>query len=103
MDESSPKTITLYSSGWCAHSRSVESFLKRNEIDVRKINIDGDDEARRHLIELNDGFASVSTLLFPDGTKLTEPSFFEIRRKLGMEQPPGLADRVRRLLDRSKD
>ena len=103
MDESSPEKIVLYASGWCAQSRSVESFLKRNEIDVRKINIDGDNEARQQLIELNNGFASVPTLLFPDGTKLTEPSFSEIRRKIGMEQPPGLADRVRRLLERSKE
>jgi mycoredoxin len=103
MNDSSPEKIILFSSGWCAHSRSVENFLNRNEIDVHKINIDGDDEARRRLIELNNGYASVPTLLFPDGTKLTEPSFFEIRQKLGLEQPPGLADRVRTLLNRGKD
>jgi mycoredoxin len=103
MDESSPEKITLYSSGWCAHSRSVENFLKRNEINVHRINIDGDDEARRRLMDLNNGFASVPTLLFPDGTKLIEPSFSDIRQKLGMERPPGLADRVRSLLNRSKD
>lgn len=103
MDESSPNKITLYSSGWCAQSRSVENFLKRNEIDVHKIDIDGDNEARQQLIDLNNGFASVPTLLFPDGTKLTEPSFSEIRQKIGMEQPPGLVDRVRNLLDRGKE
>jgi mycoredoxin len=84
MDDLSPKKIILYSTGWCAQSRSVESFLKRNEIDVRKINIDRDNEARQQLIDLNNGFASVPTLLFPDGTKLTEPSFSEIRQKIGM-------------------
>ncbi len=103
MDKSSPKKIILFSSRWCAHSRSVENFLKRNEIDAHKINIDGDNEARQQLIDLNNGFASVPTLLFPDGTKLTEPSFSEIRQKIGLEQPPGLVDRVRNLLDRSKD
>jgi len=95
--------ITLYTSRWCGHSRSVEGFLKRNKFDVNNINIDGDDEARQRLIELNSGYASVPTLLFPDGSKLTEPTLFQIREKLGMDQPPGLADRVRSLLGRNKD
>ena len=95
--------ITLYTSRWCGHSRSVEGFLKRNDIDVDIINIDGDDEARQHLIELNGGYASVPTLLFPDGSKLTEPTLYQIREQLGLEHPPGLTDRVRALLSRSKD
>lgn len=102
MNETADK-ITLYTSRWCGHSRSVEGFLKRNEVGVNKVNIDDDDEARRRLIEMNSGYASVPTLLFPDGTKLTEPTLFEIREKLGMEQPPGITERVRSLLSRSKD
>ena len=102
MDETSTAKIKLYTSGWCAHSRSVERFLKRNEIDVDKINIDGDGEARQQLIELNNGYASVPTLLFEDGTTLTEPSFSEIRQKLGMEHSTGLVDKVRKLLDRGQ-
>jgi mycoredoxin len=102
MNETAGK-ITIFTTRWCGHSRSVEGFLKRNEIDVNKINIDDDDEARQRLIELNSGYASVPTLLFPDGTKLTEPTLFEIREKLGMEQPPGLTERVRSLLSRNKD
>ena len=74
---------------------SVERFLTRNDIVVDKVNVDGDSEAREELIRLNGGYASVPTLLFPDGTKLTEPSFSEIRKKLDMEPSPGLVDRIR--------
>jgi hypothetical protein len=35
----------------------------------------------------NRGFASVPTLIFPDGSQMTEPSFGQIRAKLGMETP----------------
>ena len=56
---------------------------------------DRDPEAREELIRLNEGYASVPTLLFPDGTKLTEPSFAEIRNKLAMESPPSLANWIR--------
>ncbi len=103
MNESSPEKIKLYTARWCAHSRSVEGFLKRNEIEVIKINIDENDIARQELIELNSGFASVPTLLFSDGSKLTEPSFYDIREKFGIEHPPGVADRVRKLLGRKND
>lgn len=95
--------ITLYTSKWCAHSRSVERFLVKNQIDVEKISIDGDNQARQRLIEMNSGYASVPTLIFDDGTKLIEPSFSELRRKLGLQQPPGLVDRVRGLLNRNQE
>jgi mycoredoxin len=75
---------------------SVERFLDRNDVVVEKINVDGDSEAREELIRLNGGCASVPTLLFPDGTKLTEPSFSQIRKQLKMEPPPSLVDRIKK-------
>ena len=50
-------------------------FLDKNEIDVDKISIDGNMVARAELMALNGGYASVPTLIFPDGAQLTEPSF----------------------------
>ena len=98
MDQSLEKDITFYTSNWCAHSRLIEGFLNRNRIDVNKINIDGDSEARAQLIEINGGFASVPTLVFSDGSKLTEPSTAQLRKKLGLESSLGLMDRVRGLI-----
>lgn len=92
--------ITLYTSNWCAHAMSVEGFFKKNDIPVNMINIDGDREARERLIEINGGYASVPTLVFPDGSKLTEPSFGELRQKLDIEPPPGIVDRIRGLVGR---
>jgi mycoredoxin len=75
---------------------SVEAFLSRYDIPVDKINIDRDPEAREELMVLNGGYASVPTLLFADGTMLTEPSFGQLRQKLGLKPPPGF---MKRLLD----
>lgn len=90
--------ITLYVSNWCSHSRSIERFLENNDIPVHKITVDGDDEARAELIKINDGYASVPTLIFPDGSKLTEPSLNQLRHKLGLESQPGLMGRIRGVL-----
>lgn len=95
MTEKASESIILYTSRWCAHSRSIENYLNRNEILVHKISIDSNQEARQELIQLNNGFASVPTLLFPDGTKLTEPSLSELRGKLNLETAGGLFDRIR--------
>jgi len=103
MDQQSSKKITLYTSRWCAHAMSIERFLQMNDISVERISIDGDPEAREELIALNGGYASVPTLLFPDGSKLTEPSHGELRHKLNLEPPPGLMERLRGLMSQDSD
>ena len=87
--------ITLYTSNWCAHAMSVEGFLEKHDISVNTVNIDKNREARDMLIEINGGYASVPTLVFPDGSKLTEPSFGQLRAKLAIEPPPTIVDQIR--------
>jgi mycoredoxin len=98
MSDPSIEVITLYASSWCAHSRSVEHFLEENNVPVHKIEIDGDDEARAKLIELNQGYASTPTLVLADGTILTEPTLDVLRRRLGLRKTSGLAGRIRGVL-----
>lgn len=81
------ETVTVYTSSYCLHSRSVVRFLKKNDIPAEIISIDGDHEAREKVISLNNGYASVPTVVFPDGTQLTEPSYNELRNKLNLEKP----------------
>ena len=89
--------IILYTSSFCSHAWAVERFLKQNEISVNIIRIDQDMAARERLIEINNGYASVPTLVFPDGRHLTEPSIGQIRARLGMDNP-GLVDKIRKML-----
>lgn len=92
----SQEAIILYTSNYCGHSIAVRRLLEKHHIPVEIVTIDGDKEARQRLIELNGGYASVPTLLFPDGSKLTEPSLSRLRQKLGIEET-GLVEKVRRL------
>ncbi len=89
--------VTLYKSNFCPHSLAVEQYLRRRKVPLHIITIDGNQEARLVLMALNRGYASVPTLLFPDGTQLTEPSFGDLRRKLGVATP-GLIDRLKGVL-----
>lgn len=91
--------ITLYTSSFCSHAWAVERFMEQNEIPVNILRVDQDMEARERLIEINNGYASVPTLVFTDGTHLTEPSFGQLRAKLGIENP-GLVERIKKMLNR---
>lgn len=94
--EANDEKIILYTSQFCMHSRMVERFVQKHELAVQIVKIDGDPEARQQLIEINSGYASVPTLIFPDGSKLTEPSLSTLREKLGIEEET-LGDKIRSL------
>ena len=96
------ETITLYTSHFCGHARMVERFLADHQIPAEVINIDGDPEAREELMQLNNGYASTPTLLFPDGTQLTEPPLGLLRKELGLITP-GFMDQLRGLFGTAKE
>ena len=84
---STDSPIALYTSRFCGHSLAVERFMKKYQIPFDQINIDGDTAARERVKAINNGYASVPTLIFPDGSTLTEPSFRQLRAKLGLDSP----------------
>lgn len=91
--------IIMYKSTTCPHSWSVERWLKSKNINTTFINIDKEPGARAVVQSLNNGYASVPTLIFPDGTQLTEPSFRQLRHQLGI-QSPTLSQRLKGLFGR---
>ena len=93
-----PESVTVYTSSYCLHSRSVVRFLKKNDIPAEIISIDGDREAKELVMSINNGYASVPTVIFPDGTHLTEPSYKQLREKLDLEKPT-LSQRLKGLID----
>ncbi len=74
--------IILYTSQYCGHSQQVERFLKDQKVAATIITIDGNPDARDTVKGINNGYASVPTLVFPDGSTLTEPSISELKNKL---------------------
>jgi len=89
--------VIVYTSAYCLHSRSVVRMLKKNNIAAEIITIDGDAEARAKVMSLNNGNASVPTLVFPDGTQLTEPSSSQLRSKFDLPQL-SLSERLKGIL-----
>jgi mycoredoxin len=89
-EKAKDENIVMYGHPACPAVVPVISILKQAKAEYEYINIFEDNEARQKVIEINNGFQSVPTLLFPDGTTLTEPSTGELSKKLksmGYEVP----------------
>lgn len=77
-------SIVLYGTTWCGGSRRCRLLLDRQGIPYKWIDIDQDEKAGKYLESLNGGHRSVPTLVWPDGSKLTEPTEAELAIKLGV-------------------
>ena len=77
--------VTVYTSSYCLHSRRVVRFLKKNDIPAEIINIDGDPEARQKVMAINNGYASVPTVIFPRRDAANRAILQELREKLNIE------------------
>jgi mycoredoxin len=74
--------IIMYGTHWCGDCFRSENLLKRRNISYRYVDIDEDAHARDFVLEVNGGYASVPTIIFPDGDILVEPSNRELEEKL---------------------
>ena len=74
--------VTMYTTPWCGFCRRLKSQLAREEIEVAEVDIERDPAAADYVMSVNGGNQTVPTVVFPDGTALTNPSAAKIRERL---------------------
>jgi mycoredoxin len=79
--------IKIYATSWCGGSRRARNIFIDNHIDYEWIDIDENVEGGKFVESVNGGYRSVPTIVFPDGTILTEPSTADLMKKLGLRLP----------------
>ena len=77
-----PKNIVMYTTNWCADCWRAKQVMSAMKVPYEEINIGQDDEALERVMALNNGNRSVPTIVFPDGSILTEPSTSVLAQKL---------------------
>jgi mycoredoxin len=75
-------SITVYGTSWCGDCRRALRVLDQHNIDYSYVNIENDDTARSYVEQVNRGYRSVPTILFPDGSVMVEPSSVALAQKL---------------------
>jgi glutaredoxin len=83
MENSSDTKIIVYGTNWCYASRRARAFLDEHQIPYTWIDVDKDADASKLVENLNKGFRSVPTIIFPDGSMLVEPSSNQLASKFG--------------------
>jgi mycoredoxin len=77
-----PTTLTMYSTTWCGYCRRLKDQLGREGIDFVEVDIELDEAAADLVMHVNGGTQTVPTLVFPDGSALTNPSVAQVRERL---------------------
>ena len=74
--------LTMYTTPWCGYCRRLKSQLAREGIEITEVDIEREPEAADYVMTVNGGYQTVPTLLFPDGSTLTNPSVRAVRQRL---------------------
>lgn len=77
--------IIVYSTVWCPDCKRAKKFFNDHRIQYKNIDIEKDAEAMAYVEDVNNGSRIIPTILFPDGSKLVEPSNAELAAKLGIQ------------------
>jgi mycoredoxin len=75
-------TITMYSTTWCGYCRRLKAQLDREGIGYAEIDIERTPGAAELVMSVNGGNQTVPTVVFPDGSTVTNPSLAEVKARL---------------------
>ncbi|MER0448139.1 mycoredoxin [Streptomyces sp. NPDC006711] len=79
-----PGTVTMYSTTWCGYCTRLKKQMDREGIAYTEVNIEHDPESATFVEKANGGNQTVPTVLFDDGSTLTNPSLAQVKQKIGV-------------------
>lgn len=78
----SAPALTMYTTTWCGYCVRLKRMMQRENIVFAEVNIEDDDAAADLVMSANGGNQTVPTVIFADGTALTNPSIDQVKAKL---------------------
>ncbi|HEY7324977.1 MAG TPA: mycoredoxin [Streptosporangiaceae bacterium] len=72
----------MYTTTWCAFCRRLKRQLAAEGIEMAEVNIEEVPGAAEYVMSVNGGNQTVPTLVFPDGSTMTNPSAAEVKQRL---------------------
>jgi mycoredoxin len=74
--------LTMYTTPWCGYCKRLKRQLAADGIEMTEIDIEQDQAAAEFVMSVNGGFQTVPTVVFPDGSALTNPSAATVKARL---------------------
>ncbi len=75
--------LTVYSTSWCGYCHRLMKQLDRAGVTYTSVDIERDAEATQYVMQVNGGNQTVPTVVFTDGTALTNPSLKDVLARVG--------------------
>jgi mycoredoxin len=72
----------MYTTRWCGFCRRLKAQLAREGIEMREVDIEADENAAEYVMSVNGGNQTVPTVVFPDGSAMTNPSAKQVKERL---------------------
>jgi mycoredoxin len=82
MTQLAPGSLTIFSTPWCGYCHRLMRQLSREGIAFKTVDIEQTPDAASVVEQINDGHQTVPTVLFEDGSALTNPSLAQVMEKL---------------------
>lgn len=80
--ESGTGAVVMYSTTWCGYCRRLKSAMDRAGVAYAEVDIEQDPAAAELVQSVNGGNRTVPTVVFPDGSALTNPSLRDVQARL---------------------
>jgi mycoredoxin len=74
--------LTMYSTSWCGYCHRLKSQLDREGLAYTVVDIEADPAAAEFVMSVNGGNQTVPTVLFPNGSTLTNPNIAQVKAAL---------------------
>ena len=76
-----PHQIVMYATEYCSDCIRAKKYFEANGIPHLRVALEGNAKATNFVMLINNGYKSVPTIVFPDGSILVEPDWEELRAK----------------------
>ena len=76
--------LTMYSTSWCGYCHRLKSQLDREGIGYEVVDIERNPAAADFVMSVNGGNQTVPTVVFGDGSALTNPSVAQVKQRLSV-------------------
>jgi len=77
------EALVIFTTPWCGPCHTLKRLLTEQAIDYTLVNIEETPGAAEFVMSVNRGNQTVPTVLFPDGSTLTNPRLRDVLNKLG--------------------
>lgn len=74
--------VTMYTTMWCGYCFRLKAQLRRAGVAYAEVDIEEQPDAADLVASLNNGNQTVPTLVFTDGSSLTNPSVGQVQDRL---------------------